>query len=170
MTGTAETTAAPGVTPWGWRAYAIAAVVLILDQLTKYWILSVVRLPEGATMEVLWPLQFTRIWNEGVSFGLLQAQHDLVRWGMVAFNLIVAVLLSFWVRTQTRWLPALGLALLIGGAIGNAIDRARFGAVVDFVDVQRLGFFPWIFNIADSGITIGVILILLDSLRRERPA
>jgi len=170
MTGTAETTVAPGVTSWGWRAYAIAAVVLILDQLTKYWILSVVRLPEGGTMEVMWPLQFTRIWNEGVSFGLLQAQHDLVRWGMVAFNLIVAVLLSFWVRTQTRWLPARGLAFQIGGAIGNAIDRARFGAVVDFVDVQRLGFFPWIFNVADSGITIGVILILLDSLRRERPA
>ena len=170
MTGTTETAPVPGVTRWGGRAYLIAAVVLILDQLTKYWILSVVRLPEGATMEVMWPLQFTRIWNEGVSFGLLQAQHDLVRWGMVAFNLGVAVLLSFWVRTQTRLLPALGLALLIGGAIGNAIDRARFGAVVDFIDVQRLGFFPWIFNIADAGITIGVILILLDSLRRERPA
>lgn len=160
----------PGVTRWGWRAYALAAVVLILDQLTKYWILSVVRLPEGATMEVFPPLQFTRIWNEGVSFGLFQAQHDLVRWGMVAFNVIVAVLLSYWVRTQVRLLPAVGLGLLIGGAIGNAIDRARFGAVVDFIDVQRLGFFPWIFNIADAGITIGVIFILLDSLRRERPA
>lgn len=170
MTGTTEIAGAPGVTRWGWRAYAIAAVVLILDQLTKYWVLSVVRLPEGATMEVMWPLQFTRIWNEGVSFGLLQAQHDLVRWGMVAFNLGVAVLLSFWVRSQARALPAVGLALLIGGAIGNAIDRARFGAVVDFIDVQRLGFFPWIFNIADAGITLGVIAILLDSLRRERPA
>lgn len=167
---TTETAPMPNVTRWGWRAYAIAAVVLILDQLTKYWILSVVRLPEGATMEVMWPLQFTRIWNEGVSFGLLQAQHDVVRWGMVAFNFGVAALLSFWVRTQTRLLSAVGLALLIGGAIGNGIDRARFGAVVDFVDVQRLGFFPWIFNIADAGITIGVILILLDSLRRERPA
>lgn len=167
-----ETTQAsqPGVTRWGWRAYALAAVVLILDQLTKYWILSVVRLPEGATMEVFPPLQFTRIWNEGVSFGLFQAQHDLVRWGMVAFNVIVAALLSYWVRTQVRLLPAVGLGLLIGGAIGNAIDRARFGAVVDFIDVQRLGFFPWIFNIADAGITIGVIFILLDSLRRERPA
>ena len=163
--------AAPsGVTRWGWRAYAIAAAVLIADQLSKYWILSVIRLPEGATMEVFWPLQFTRIWNEGVSFGLLQAQNDLVRWGMVAFSLIVAVLLSYWVRSQTRFLPAVGLALLIGGAVGNAIDRARFGAVVDFLDVQRLGFFPWIFNIADAAITIGVIMILLDSLRRERPA
>jgi signal peptidase II len=170
MTRIAETTTPSGVTRWGRRAYIIAAVVLILDQLTKYWILSVARLPEGGTMEVLWPLQFTRIWNEGVSFGLLQAGHDLIRWGMVAFNLGVAVLLSFWARSQVRLLPAVGLGLLIGGAVGNAIDRARFGAVVDFIDVQRLGFFPWIFNIADSGITIGVIMILLDSLRRERPA
>ena len=162
--------AQPGVTRWGWRAYAIAAVVLILDQLTKYWILSVVRLAEGDTIEVFWPLQFTRIWNEGVSFGLLQTQHDLVRWGMVAFNVGVGLLLAFWAKSQVRLLPAVGLGVLIGGAIGNAIDRARFGAVVDFIDVQRLGFFPWIFNIADSGITIGVICILLDSLRRERPA
>jgi signal peptidase II len=169
MSETTQAAAQPGVTRWGWRAYALAAVVLILDQLTKYWILSVVRLPEGGTMEVFWPLQFTRIWNEGVSFGLLQAGHDLVRWGMVVFNLGVAVLLAFWAKSQTRLLPALGLGFLIGGAIGNAIDRARFGAVVDFIDVQRLGFFPWIFNIADSGITIGVIAILLDSLRRERP-
>jgi signal peptidase II len=167
---TETTQAAPSAPRWAWRAYAIAAAVLILDQLTKYWILSVVRLPEGATMEVLWPLQFTRIWNEGVSFGLLQAGHDAVRWGMVAFNLGVAVLMAMWARKQDRALPAIGLGLLIGGAIGNAIDRVRFGAVVDFIDVQRLGFFPWIFNIADSGITIGVIAILLDSLRRDRPA
>ncbi|TAJ68641.1 MAG: signal peptidase II [Phenylobacterium sp.] len=155
---------------WAVRAYAVAALVVVLDQLSKYWILSVLRLPEQASHEVFWPLQFTRIWNEGVSFGLLQAQHDLVRWGLVVFSLGVAGLLAAWARSQTRLLPALGLGLVIGGAIGNAIDRARFGAVVDFIDVQRLGFFPWIFNIADSGITIGVILLLLDSLRPQRPA
>ena len=170
MTGAVETMKPPRVSSWGWRAYAIALVVLILDQLTKYWILSVVRLPEGGTMEVLWPLQFTRIWNEGISFGLLQAGHDLVRWGMVVFNLGVAVLLAVWAKSQVRLLPAVGLGLLVGGAIGNAVDRARFGAVVDFIDVQRLGFFPCIFNVADSGITIGVILILIDSLRPQRPA
>lgn len=152
-----------------WTAYLIAAVVLVLDQLSKYWILSVLRLPEYATIEVAWPLQFTRIWNQGVSFGLLQAGNDLVRWGMVAFSLVVAGVLIRWVlKGQMRRLAAIGLGMLIGGAIGNAIDRARFGAVVDFIDIQRLGFFPWIFNVADSGITVGVILLLLDSLRRER--
>ncbi len=157
------------VTRNGWTAYAIAAVVIVLDQLTKYWILTVLRLPEYATHEVFWPLQFTRIWNQGVSFGMLQASQDLVRWGLVVFSIAVAILLAAWARSQARLLPALGLGLVIGGAVGNAVDRARFGAVVDFIDVQRLGFFPWIFNVADSGITIGVILLLLDSLRKERP-
>jgi signal peptidase II len=158
------------ITRQGWTAYAIAAVVVVLDQLSKHWILAVLRLPERASHEVFWPLQFTRIWNEGVSFGMLQADHDIVRWGLVVFSLGVAVLLALWARASGRLLPAAGLGLVIGGAIGNAIDRARFGAVVDFIDVQRIGFFPWIFNIADSGITIGVILLLLDSLRRERLA
>jgi signal peptidase II len=168
MTEAIEQPPRPAVTGWGWRAFALAVAVIVLDQATKYWILSVLRLPEGATVEVAWPLQFTRIWNQGVSFGLLQAGQDLVRWTLVAFSLGVAVLLAIWARTATRLLPALGLGLVMGGAIGNAIDRARFGAVVDFIDVQRLGFFPWIFNVADSGITIGVILLLLDSLRPQR--
>ena len=151
-------------------AYVVAAVVLILDQLSKHWILNILRLPEYATLEIFWPLQFTRIWNNGISFGLFQASHDLVRWGLVAFSIGVAVLLAGWARTQVRALGGLALGLIIGGAIGNAIDRARFGAVVDFVDVQRLGFFPWIFNVADAGITVGVILLLADSLRKDQPA
>jgi signal peptidase II len=93
-----------------------------------------------------------------------------MRWGFVAFSLVVAVLLAAWARRQARLLPAIGLGLIVGGAIGNAIDRARFGSVVDFIDVQQLGFFPWIFNVADSAITVGVVVLLLDSMRRERPA
>lgn len=148
-----------------WLTYGVALVVLILDQASKAWALN---LPEQAAVEVLWPLQFTRIWNNGVSFGLLQADHDLVRWGMTVFNLGVALVLGYWARSRARWPLALGFGLLIGGAIGNAIDRVRFGAVVDFIDVQRLGFFPWIFNVADSGITVGVILLLIDMLRPEQ--
>ena len=152
----------------GRMAYLIALVVLILDQATKYWIMEILRLPEYGTQAVFGPLQFTRIWNRGVSFGLFQAGHDIIRWGMVAFNLGVALLLINWVRKgQLRILAAVGYGMLIGGAIGNAIDRAIFGAVIDFVDVSRLGFFPWIFNVADAGITVGVILFLLDSFRGE---
>ena len=157
----------PAVTRWGRSAFALAAGLIAVDQLSKAWAL---KLPEQMVVDVAWPLQFTRIWNEGVSFGLFQAGHDVVRWGFVAFSLGVALLLANWARAQTRGLPSLGLGMVIGGALGNAIDRIRFGAVVDFIDVQRLGFFPWIFNVADSAITLGVILLLLDSLRPERPA
>jgi signal peptidase II len=155
------------LTRQAWGAYALAAAWIVVDQISKSLVLG---LPEQAPHPIVGPLQFTRIWNQGVSFGLLQAGQDLVRWGLVAFSLAVAVLLAYWARNQHRMLAAVGLGLVIGGAVGNAIDRARFGAVVDFIDVQRIGFFPWIFNVADSGITIGVILLLLDSLRRERPA
>ena len=158
------------ITKYGWTAYLLALAVLVLDQLSKHWIVSVLALPVGATHLVFPPLQFTRIWNEGVSFGLFQAGHELVRWGFVAFSIVVAALLGAWAARQIRLLPALGLGLVMGGAVGNAIDRARYGAVVDFIDVQRIGFFPWIFNVADSAITVGVVLLLLDSMRRERPA
>ncbi|MFN3585301.1 signal peptidase II [Phenylobacterium sp.] len=155
------------VTRQGWAALGLAIFIVVADQLSKSWVLP---LPERLPHEVFGPLQITRIWNNGVSFGLFQADSDLVRWGFVVFSLLVAVLLGVWAQRTERLFPAVGLGLVIGGAIGNAIDRARFGAVVDFIDVTRLGFFPWIFNIADSGITIGVIVLLLDSLRRETPA
>lgn len=152
----------------GLIAYALAGVTIIVDQISKAWVLEGLRLPARGTVPVFGPLQMTMMWNEGVSFGLLQAQHDVGRWALVVFSLVVAAVLAFWVRNANRWSAALGLGLVIGGAIGNAVDRARFGAVVDFIDVQRIGFFPWIFNVADSAITIGVILLLIDSVRPQR--
>jgi signal peptidase II len=157
------------VSKLGWQAYGLAALVVVLDQISKYWILSVVKLPEVLSVKVAGPFHLSMVWNQGVSFGLLRAQDDLVRWALVAFSVIVAILLAHWARKADRPFSAIGLGLVIGGAIGNAIDRARFGAVVDFIDVSRL-WFPWVFNVADSAITVGVILLLLDSLRREAPA
>jgi signal peptidase II len=155
------------VTRSGWAALAIAVVAVVLDQVTKQLMLAV---PERVSQPVFGPLQLTRISNGGVSFGLFQAGHDVVRWAFVVFSVGVALLLAGWARTQTRLLPAVGLGLVIGGALGNAIDRARFGVVIDFIDVSSIHVFPWIFNVADSWITVGVVLLLLDSLRRERPA
>lgn len=158
-----------GVTRLGWAAFGLAALVIALDQAVKAWVLYGLDLPTLVSTPFVGPLHLSMVWNAGVSFGFLRADHDLVRWLLVAFSVVVAVLLAGWARRSERTLSALGLGLVMGGAVGNAIDRARFGAVVDFVDVTRL-FFPWVFNIADSAITIGVVLLLLDSLRRERPA
>jgi signal peptidase II len=154
----------------GWLALAIAAMVIAVDQASKIWVLETLNLPQVGTIPVAGPFQLSMVWNQGVSFGLLQAEHAMVRWGLVVFSLVVAVVLAFWARRADRAFSAVGLGLIIGGAVGNAVDRARFGAVVDFLDFQRIGFFPWVFNVADSAITVGVILLLIDSLRRERPA
>ncbi len=153
-----------------WTAYGLGAAVIVLDQLVKHWILTGLDLPARGSVHVFGPLSLTMVWNQGVSFGLLQAQHDLVRWALVGFSLVVAAILLVWARKAERLWTAVALGLVIGGAVGNAIDRARFGAVVDFIDVQAIGFFPWVFNVADSGITVGVIMLLLDGLRRDRPA
>jgi signal peptidase II len=151
----------------GWAAYGLMALVVVFDQAVKAWILGL-GLQFGDSRPVAGPLHFTLVQNTGVSFGFLRAGQDLARWGLVVFSLIVAALILYWARQARRPLQALGYGLIAGGAIGNAIDRARFGWVVDFIDVQRLfAFFPWVFNVADSAITIGVIALLLDSLRRE---
>ena len=159
-----------GVSRPGWSAYALAAVIIVLDQAVKLWILTGVRLQDVPTIPVFGPLHLTMVMNRGVSFGFLRADQELARWGLVAFSLIVAALIVYWARRAHRALQAIGYGLIVGGAIGNAVDRARFGAVVDFIDVQRIGFFPWVFNVADSAITIGVIALLLDSLRGDQSA
>lgn len=151
-------------------AYGLAAAVIVLDQLTKFWIHDVRALQPGESIELFWPLRFTMVWNQGVSFGLLSGQADVARWMLVAFSVLISLALIWWARrTKSLW-SALAFGLIIGGALGNAVDRARYGAVVDFIDVQQLGFFPWVFNVADSGITVGVILLLLEGLLPARRA
>ncbi len=156
-----------GVSRQGWMALILAAVVILADQASKYWILSVLRLEEGQSIPIAGPLHLTGVWNHGVSFGLLTANHDLARWAFVAFSLVVAVVLAGWVRRTERPLFATALGFLIGGAVGNAVDRVRFGAVADFIDVSRLHF-PWVFNVADAAINVGIVCLLLDMLMQDR--
>lgn len=156
----------PFINRHGWTAYGLALAVIVLDQLSKHWILFVYDLPARISEQVAGPFFLTMVWNQGVSFGLLRADQDLGRWLLVAFSVLVAIALAVWARRGDRTLMAWALGLVMGGAIGNAIDRARFGAVVDFIDVSRL-YFPWVFNIADAAISVGVVLLLIDGLRRD---
>lgn len=156
----------------GWLALGLAVVVIVLDQAVKYWVLQVLRLEPGQSIPIAGPFRLTGVWNSGVSFGFLQAQHDLVRWLLAVFSVGVAIMLTGWVRRTERPLFAIAVGLVIGGAVGNVIDRIRLGAVADFIDVSKL-YFPWIFNVADSAITVGICLLLVDMLRqdgRERAA
>ena len=147
-------------------AYGLAVLTIVLDQLSKLWVLNVFDLPSKGSVHVGGPFSLTMVWNRGVSFGLLRAEQDFTRWALVAFSLVVAAFLAVWARKIEKPLLAVAVGLVMGGAVGNAIDRARFSAVADFLDFKAL-YFPWVFNVADSAITVGVVLLLLDSLRSE---
>ena len=108
----------------------------------------------------------TYVLNTGVSFGLFGGGAG--RWILSVFSVVVAGLLAWWATRADRRLLVAAIGLVMGGAIGNVIDRIRFGGVVDFLDFSGTGLFPWIFNIADSGITVGVVLLILDSFLSER--
>lgn len=154
---------APPVTRLGLLAYALAVVVLVLDQLSKAWVLGGLHLAERGQIPVLPFFRLTMVMNPGVSFGLLRADSPVGRWLLVTAALVVVVCLIAWARKAQRPLFAVALGLIIGGALGNnLIDRARIGEVVDFLDFSGLAF-PWVFNVADSAITVGVCLLLLDS-------
>jgi signal peptidase II len=157
------------ITKLGWTALILALAVVALDQGTKYWILADLNLPLRESVRLGGPFYLTMVWNPGVSFvgGFLQAHKELVRWVLAAFSIIVATILAAWVRKADRPLFAIAIGLVIGGAIGNVVDRIRFGAVADFIDISRLLYFPWIFNVADSAITVGICLLLVDMLRQD---
>jgi signal peptidase II len=154
----------------------IAAGIVIADQALKYWVLEILRLsPPGCLeshlgcrqIEVSGVFDLTMVWNYGVSFGLLKADHDIARWGLVLLSLAISAFFVSWLRSAERRLQMVALGLVIGGAIGNVIDRIRFGAVVDFLDfsgIWRPYFFNYVFNVADAAITIGASLLILDFL------
>jgi signal peptidase II len=142
-------------------AYALAAVVIALDQAVKYWILQVFVLPDRPPTPVIGPFWLSMVWNKGVSFGVLNIEAGWTRWALAGFALAVAGGLAVWVRRLEKPMLAIAVGLIMGGAVGNAIDRLRFGAVADFLDFSRLDF-PWIFNVADSAITVGSVLLIWD--------
>ena len=148
--------------------FAVAAVSLALDQASKLWLLFVYELG-GRGVVVLAPfLDLVLTWNYGISYGLFQQGSALGRWLLFAVMLVaIAVLWGWLARTRTR-LGAVALGLVIGGALGNAIDRAAYGAVADFVlfHVTTAGFsFNWyVFNLADAAIVAGVAGLLYESV------
>ena len=162
MTDT-PTNSAP-VSRLGLFAYGLAAVTVVLDQWSKAWVLGALRLADLGSIQVLPFFRLTLVENRGVSFGLLRADSAFGRWALVAVAAAVVAWLIWWVRKADRPLFAAAVGLVIGGALGNnLIDRARIGRVVDFLDFSGL-YFPWVFNVADSAITVGVVLLLLDNL------
>lgn len=153
----------------GWLAFGLAALVVALDQSLKHWVVDGLGLGVGDSRVMMWPLSFTLVRNDGISFGFFQTHAPWTRWALAGFSLAASLAIAFWVRRSDRAVTGLAMGLILGGALGNLIDRVRLGAVVDFVDVHPL-FFPWIFNIADSGITVGVLILMAENLFASRRA
>ncbi len=153
------------ISPNGWLAYGVALGAMVIDQLSKFWILYGFDLPEKFSVPVIPRLfRLTMVWNPGVSFGLLRADNPAGRILLSLFAAAVVIGIGWWVRKAERRLTAVALGLVMGGALGNnLIDRIRLGHVADFLDFSGTGFFPWVFNVADSCITIGVALLLLET-------
>jgi len=139
-------------------AYVLALVVVGADQALKYWVIEVFDLPSRTTAQVAGPFWLTMVWNRGVSFGVFNTDADWTRWALSAFALAVAGMLAVWATRVRGALLAVAIGFIMGGALGNLVDRVR---LADFLDFSRLHF-PWVFNLADSAINIGAVLLIWD--------
>lgn len=149
---------------WLW----LALVVIVLDQLTKYW--------ADSQLHLFWPeaimpgLNFTLSYNTGAAFSFLADAGGWQRWFFIALALGVSLFIITWLRRlkQEELWTAIALTLILGGAIGNVIDRVYLGHVIDFIDVYVRGWHWPAFNIADSAITIGAVMMVIDGLRGHK--
>jgi signal peptidase II len=155
----------------GWRWLWLTALVIALDQLSKWLVVRHMALYE--TIELLPVLNLYRTFNLGAAFSFLHDAGGWQRWFFIALGLGVGVAIVIWLRKlhwRTQALLSCSLSLILGGAIGNVIDRIRLGHVVDFIHAHwKDADFP-AFNIADSAITVGAILLLIDAFRESRRA
>ena len=147
----------------------VAVPVVLLDQLTK-WLMLADLMDPPRTVVVTGFFNLVLVWNRGVSFGMFNADSA---WGPAILSgvaLVISVCLLIWLYRAESRILAVAIGMVLGGAIGNVIDRARFGAVVDFLDFHAFGYHWPAFNIADSAISVGVALLLYDSLFEKRKA
>lgn len=159
------------------QGLAVAAVIAILDQLSKWWIIEMVMRPDGVTGTPFHsPVRITvtpffdlvMAWNRGVSFGIGNngGEWNALILSGLALGIVIAMLI--WLKNADNPLLRLALGGIIGGALGNVVDRMRFGAVADFLDFHVTGHHWPAFNLADSAITVGAVILVFDSLFTKR--
>jgi len=151
------------------RWLALAGIVIVADFLTKAWVLAVFAPRES--VEVLPFFNLVLVFNAGAAFSFLAGAGGWQKW----FFVVLALAISAWIIVMLRRhaedrLQSFALALVLGGALGNVVDRLRFGAVVDFLDFHVAGWHWPAFNVADSAITVGVLLLVLHSFIHKEPA
>jgi signal peptidase II len=166
--------------PWGREGMSparfgacLAALTLVADQASKNFLLYGLNFKDlgpAARIEIAPFLDLVLVWNRGISYGLFQADSIWATAALTIFSLAAVAALAFWLSRAGRRILALGLGLVIGGAIGNVVDRILYGAVVDFFHFYAFGRDWYVFNVADAAITVGVVFLLLDAYKhREEP-
>ncbi len=147
--------------------YALALAVLAADQGTKYWVLHGLHLQDGHFLVLLPVLNFVLVWNHGVTFGLLNGP-GAFNWIVLAtIALAVVTVLGGWLWRTDKTFNVLAIGAIMGGAVGNVVDRLRFGAVVDFIQAHLGAYSFYVFNVGDSAIVCGVIALMAESLLRR---
>ncbi len=155
---------------WG-RIAGWAAGIFVLDQVTKAIVLVALRLPDRGVIDVAPPFLVLRMaWNRGVNFGLFASGSGAARWVLIALALGICALVLRWMRTEPRPAAWICAGALVGGALGNVLDRLLYGAVADFLNMSCCGFEnPYVFNVADIAIVVGAIGLALFSGGRAPP-
>ncbi len=165
--------------PFRYALFFLIPIIVVLDQWSKWLVLSEPKFnalgcldqtQRCGQIEVVSFFDLTMVWNRGISFGIGQSE-GLMRWFLVIMTTGIAIGFTVWLLQAARRFTGIALALVIGGAFGNVIDRIRFGAVVDFLDFSGLlrpYFFNYVFNVADAAISVGAVLLFADQFLMSR--
>ena len=149
---------------------AIAVIIFLVDQASKLYVVHFLNLKEKFAIDVINPiLNFRMAWNTGINFGLFDSGGEFSRWILVVLSFVISFGLLWWIRKSKNAVRQISVALIIGGALGNALDRIIFGAVADFLNMSCCGVQnPFSFNLADVAIFLGAfVLIVWDKNERE---
>lgn len=152
--------------------FLVALLVFALDQLVKWVVTGPLGLDRLGDQLVLLPIfNLTYIQNQGISLGLLNATNPVGRWLLVLMTAAIAVAVGVWITREKNRLDQIALGMVLGGALGNILDRVRFGYVTDFADLHFGDFRPFlVFNVGDAAISIGVVILLLHAFLSRKDA
>lgn len=149
---------------WSRSGFAIAVIALLLDQGFKWWILKTYDIASHGLVTITPFFDITLVWNKGISYGLFQQDSEVGRYFLIAIILCIIGVLMVWLTRASGYLMATAMGLVLGGAMGNVIDRLLYGAVADFFSFHFWGYNWYVFNLADVWVVAGAALLIYDSV------
>jgi len=152
---------------WPRAGFAIALIVLAIDQGYKWWMLNIYDIGSRGVVKITPFFDITLIWNRGISYGLFQQNSDTGRYVLIGVISVIMIVLVVWLLRTRGYLIAIAMGLILGGAMGNVIDRIVYGAVADFFSFHFLGYYWYVFNLADVWVVAGAALLLYDSFQND---